>query len=72
MSPALLDCDPHDKVGCEMGLVCGSDNCAKFHTIDATSGFKAHTDCCDGKVQGKLGSYISLGLFVSCVGEFRS
>ena len=56
MSPALVDCDVDDKVGCAMGLVCGGDNCAKFHTIGGASGFKSSTDCCDGKVQGKLRS----------------
>ena len=50
MSPTLLDCDPDDEVGCESGLVCGLDNCAKFHAIGAASGFQSSTDCCEGEI----------------------
>ena len=46
------DCDPWDKVGCASGLVCGTDNCAKFHAISKATGFSAKTDCCEGKRWG--------------------
>ena len=42
------DCDPDDRVGCASGLVCGVDNCGRFHEISMTTGFHAATDCCEG------------------------
>ena len=46
---SVVDCDPYDKVGCAPGLVCGKDNCAKFHQLSAATGFTGSTDCCEGK-----------------------
>lgn len=44
-----VDCDSFDKVGCAKGLVCGADNCYKFHELGTASGFKKDTDCCECK-----------------------
>ena len=43
------DCDPGDKFGCESGLMCGKDNCARFHEISSSTGFSTTSDCCQGK-----------------------
>ena len=45
----FVDCDPDDKVGCatSKGLVCGVDNCAKFHALGADTGFDKTADCCE-------------------------
>ena len=62
LSPMLVckDCDPDDTAnkGCMPGLICGEDNCARFHKIDKSTGFSkgtstgmtSSTDCCEGKL----------------------
>ena len=49
MTNTCLDCDPDDGVGCSAGLVCGVDNCAKFHELGAATGLLSTTDCCEGE-----------------------
>ena len=39
-----------DRVGCVPGLVCGVNNCAKFHEIGAATGIPSMADCCEGKL----------------------
>lgn len=41
------DCDRDDKVGCAGALVCGKDNCGKFHKLGGSTGFGSGSDCCD-------------------------
>lgn len=42
------DCDKHyDWMGCASGLVCGTDNCAKYHQIGTSTGFNTGSDCCE-------------------------
>lgn len=41
-------CHAGDFVGCEAGLVCGVNNCVKFHT-PLQAGMPADSDCCEGK-----------------------
>ena len=45
LSPSS-DCDASDSVGCEEGLVCGTNNCDDFHPNLAAAGMSASTDCC--------------------------
>ena len=49
MANACLDCDPDDGVGCKARLVCGVDNCGKFHQLGSATGFLLTTDCCESK-----------------------
>ena len=46
---AWLECDEDDAVGCASGLVCGVDNCAKFHAIGLATGIKPTSDCCENE-----------------------
>ena len=44
------DCDGnYDWRGCGAGLVCGTDNCGKYHLIGATTGINHGSDCCERK-----------------------
>ena len=36
-------------MGCEEGLVCGVNNCEKFHKLGQITGIMPATDCCEGK-----------------------
>ena len=40
------DCDPGQ---CASGLVCGDNNCYKFHKISSSTGFTKWSDCCERK-----------------------
>merc|ERR1712176_17626 len=40
------DCDVDDGVGCLTGLVCGVDNCKKFHKLGSSTGMGSSSDCC--------------------------
>merc|ERR1712241_994817 len=40
------------KVGCARGLVCGVDNCAKFHELGVATGITAASDCCERENPG--------------------
>ena len=43
------DCDKDtDAVGCAPGLICGFNNCAKFHSLVPATGFTSSSDCCEG------------------------
>ena len=46
---AHLGCALDDAVGCSEDLVCGVDNCAKFHELGAATGLVLRTDCCERK-----------------------
>ena len=46
---SVADCDTSDIAGCAPGLVCGVNNCAKFHQISVATGFFDTSDCCEGK-----------------------
>ena len=42
------DCDQYyDWKGCDAGLVCGTDNCHKYHTLGYKTGISAGSDCCE-------------------------
>ena len=43
----LVDCDYNDYVGCGAGLICGTNNCAKFHELGKNTGMSESTDCCE-------------------------
>ena len=45
------DCDGkgYDWKGCGAGLVCGTDNCGKFHAIGSFTGINYGSDCCERK-----------------------
>ena len=43
-----IDCDATDAVGCADGLVCGFNNCAKFHKLGPETGMTPSSDCCEG------------------------
>ena len=45
----LPGCDPDDLAGCAPGLICGTNNCAKFHDIGTHSGMTPRSACCDRK-----------------------
>ena len=45
--PRASDCDVDDRIGCAKGLVCGQNNCAKFHKLDAKTGISSGADCCE-------------------------
>ena len=36
-------------MGCAEGLICGVNNCEKFHTFGGGTGILPATDCCEGK-----------------------
>ena len=44
----ITDCDAADGAGCAAGLVCGFNNCAKFHKLGLETGFTPSSDCCEG------------------------
>ena len=47
---ACADCDKYyDKKGCGAGLVCGNNNCARFHEIGGSTGLKYYSNCCECK-----------------------
>ena len=41
----FVDCDENQ---CIAGLVCGDNNCDKFHEIGVGTGLTPETDCCEG------------------------
>ena len=45
------DCDRYyDNHGCGAGLVCGYNNCAKYHKIGQQTGIREGSDCCERKL----------------------
>ena len=51
------DCDAlYDYKGCAAGLVCGSNNCAKYHLVGPTTGINHGSDCCERK----FGKYVMI------------
>ena len=45
------DCDPGVGVGCAAGLVCGDNNCGKFHELSLETGLNPASDCCESKLE---------------------
>merc|ERR1719174_924641 len=40
-------CNPNDEMGCEAGLVCGKDNCGRFHEQTLSTGIPVSSSCCE-------------------------
>ena len=47
------DCDPNNEGDCAPGLVCGINNCHKFHEINIDTGIPSTGDCCERKFNSK-------------------
>jgi len=41
-------CSKEDDKGCASGLVCGFNNCAKYHELGVSTGLTGSSDCCEG------------------------
>merc|ERR1712127_956820 len=41
------DCDPNNEADCAPGLVCGFNNCHKFHDTGLHTGIPDTGDCCE-------------------------
>ena len=52
MCNVCAECNANDRVGCAEGLVCGVDNCGKFHELDSVVGMTSTSDCCEGEDGG--------------------
>ena len=48
------DCDRYyDRNGCGSGLVCGYNNCGKFHALGTSTGIGEGSDCCECKLRAR-------------------